>query len=107
MYIYVFRYQFSSEVTDIKKFELQLLIVSTTNSMGYPEISIGPEVTASGPTGNLCGIIQDVDPSFEGFYANARFVAATAWAKPPLAEFTSYIFESLTRAATGEPPQAA
>jgi len=105
MYVYVFRYQFSPEVTDTQIFSLQVLAVATLNKMGCQDFWNGFEVSASGPIRNYCGIIQNVEPGFEAFYANAKFVAATAWAKPPLAEFTSFIFNTNLGAAKEVAPQ--
>ena len=94
MYIYVFRYQFSPQVTDIQKFDLQLLCVATANAMGLRDFWSGFEEPSSGPNGNYCGVIQNVDQDFGGFYTNPQFVARTAWARPPLAEFTSFLFST-------------
>jgi hypothetical protein len=94
MYIYFFRYQFSPEVTNQQKFQLQLLAVATANSMGFKDFWFGFEAAAPDQFGNYCGVIPDVSPDFEGLTANPNFAARTAWAKPPLAEFTSFIFSN-------------
>jgi len=92
MYIYVFWYRFSSEVADAKKFALQLLCVATANAMGLAtDFSSGFD-----SSGNYGGVIQNVGQDFGGFYTNPRFVEMTAWAKPPLADFTSFLFSAST-----------